>query len=367
MSDFTVFICGTFADLQQERRSVLEAVEALRLRHDSMEYFGARDARPLDVCLEEVRKSDVLVVIVGHRYGSLATDLGISYSEAEYRAALELNKPCYVFFKSDDVELKPREMELDPDKLRLLLAWKKALSDRHTVAVFGTPAELAVRVVAALNKVIEAQRAAAVNVGTRASHAGVREVVDGVDDLVELTLDAGYSPGIVIGAIRAALASFTSRKERLGVRVVILSGGDAAGATRVIAQALEKQGSDVWLEPLDDQSVRPGHLTGVLESAEIVLVLASSALHPEPWLMRELEAAIWRYMALPNGVAVIPVSIDNAAVPPLLRALAHVQIDTTDIAVGLGELIAAIDKYKIQRDAKGVQVVRAAGMLRRPA
>lgn len=80
-----VFLCGTFADLSDERKAVLGAVDRLGLQRGSMELFGARTERPIDVCLREVRQSDVLVVIVAHMYGSLVSDMGISFSEAEYR------------------------------------------------------------------------------------------------------------------------------------------------------------------------------------------------------------------------------------------------------------------------------------------
>ena len=62
---FTVFVCSTFDDLEQEREAVLDAVRRVQSRHNAMEFFGARPGRPIDVCLEEVGKSDLLVVIVG--------------------------------------------------------------------------------------------------------------------------------------------------------------------------------------------------------------------------------------------------------------------------------------------------------------
>jgi Domain of unknown function (DUF4062) len=88
-----------------------------------MEYFGARDSRPLEVCQEEVRQSDLLVVIVGHRYGTIAPGHEVSFSEAEYRLGVELGKPCYVFIASDEVPVPPRDTEQDPEKLRKLQAW----------------------------------------------------------------------------------------------------------------------------------------------------------------------------------------------------------------------------------------------------
>src|ERR1700731_7622 len=62
--NLTIFLCSTFADLAEERQAVLDAVRKLQLQHDSMEFFGARPGAPIETCLAEVRKSDILVVIV---------------------------------------------------------------------------------------------------------------------------------------------------------------------------------------------------------------------------------------------------------------------------------------------------------------
>jgi hypothetical protein len=147
--------------------------------------------------------------------------------------------------------------------------------------------------------------------------------------------------------------------------VVILGGDDAAATGRRVALALEKEGADVWLEALDHQGARPGQLTAILESAEVVIVLASALLQPEPWLLRELEAAIWRFIVLPNSVGVIPVSMDGAAVPPLFRALPNIGVNSEAPALGIREIVQAIKDYKSQRDAKGNQIVRGLGGLRR--
>src|SRR5215510_10048192 len=73
-ASFTVFVCSTFSDLSQEREAVLDAIRRLKLQHDSMEFFGARAEQPIETCLQEVRESDVLVVIVSHRYGTIVPD-----------------------------------------------------------------------------------------------------------------------------------------------------------------------------------------------------------------------------------------------------------------------------------------------------
>jgi uncharacterized protein DUF4062 len=150
----TVFICSTYSDLSSEREAVLEAVRRLKLQHDSMEFFGARDERPVETCLEEVRKSDVLVVIVGHLYGTLVSELSVSFSEAEYAEGVRLKKPCLIYVRDENVPVLPRYFEHDPEKLRLLGRWKATLRDRHTIVTFKGSRDLAAQVTADLKRII---------------------------------------------------------------------------------------------------------------------------------------------------------------------------------------------------------------------
>jgi tetratricopeptide (TPR) repeat protein len=151
---FTVFVCSTFDDLEQEREAVLDAIRRVQQRHSAMEFFGARAERPIDVCLDEVRKSDLLVVIVGLKYGSLPSGMEVSYSQAEYEEGVRLNKPCLVYLRDDDVPILPKYVERDPDKLRLLDGWKQMLNASHTAAKFESWSKLAVQVAADIGNVL---------------------------------------------------------------------------------------------------------------------------------------------------------------------------------------------------------------------
>ena len=119
-----------------------------------MEFFGARSGQPLETCLAEVRKSDILVVIVGHRYGTITPEKSVSFSEAEYDEGHRLRKPCLVYIRSDEVPILPRLMETDPEKLHLLIRWKETLRERHTVAAFQQGDDLAVQVAADLSRAV---------------------------------------------------------------------------------------------------------------------------------------------------------------------------------------------------------------------
>jgi hypothetical protein len=160
-TSLTVFVCSTYSDLSAEREAVLDAIRRLQLQHDSMEFFGARANQPIETCLAEVRRSNILVVIVGHRYGTLVPELGVSFSEAEYAEGQRLRKPCLVYIRDDNVPVLPKHMERDADKLRLLENWKATLQERHTVAGFRESTDLAVQVAADLGRTIsELQEAA---------------------------------------------------------------------------------------------------------------------------------------------------------------------------------------------------------------
>lgn len=106
--------------MAEEHAAVLDAIRKLQHQHGSMEFFGARTSSPIDTCLEEVRQSDVLVVIVGHRYGSLVLGESISFIEAEYAKGIRLGKPCFVYLRSDDVPILLKYIEHDPEKFRSL-------------------------------------------------------------------------------------------------------------------------------------------------------------------------------------------------------------------------------------------------------
>jgi putative nucleotidyltransferase with HDIG domain len=148
-----VFLCSTVLDLSDERERVLDAIRRLQFQHHSMEFFGARTDQPIESCFAEVRESDVLVVIVGLRYGNLVPGLGVSFSEAEYREGHRLGKECLVYIRDENVPILPKHIERDPQKMVLLEDWKHTLRERHTVVVFKDGERLSVQVTADLSSV----------------------------------------------------------------------------------------------------------------------------------------------------------------------------------------------------------------------
>lgn len=150
MVTFKVFVCSTVADLVVERGAVLGVINGLKVAHGSMEYFGARSARPIETCLDEVRRSDVLVLLLGHRYGSLVEGTTTSFTEAEYNEALRTNKTVLAYIMGDSVRVLPKDVESDAASRTRLAQWKAEVLARHTVGRFEQGQDLASKVEADL-------------------------------------------------------------------------------------------------------------------------------------------------------------------------------------------------------------------------
>ncbi len=77
------------------RRSVRSAVTALGHQPVMAENFGAQASSPQVACLDGLRKSDVVVLILGDRYGTVQPS-GFSATHEEYREA-QGRKPVLAF------------------------------------------------------------------------------------------------------------------------------------------------------------------------------------------------------------------------------------------------------------------------------
>jgi len=171
-----------------------------------MEFFGVRAEQPVETYLQEVQKSDVLVVIVGHRYGTIVPDLGISYSEAEYSEGYRLEKPCLVYIWDENVPILPRHMARDLQKLALLEKWKATLQEHHTVATFQDGSSLAVQVAADLPRpILDLEEIAKTRTAARSQASG--DLMAEVSDLVSDALQQGVAAASLLLAIRSSISS----------------------------------------------------------------------------------------------------------------------------------------------------------------
>jgi hypothetical protein len=93
---YQVFISSTYADLQEERQVVIQALLELDCIPAGMELFPAASEDQWTLIKQVIDDCDYYMVIVAGRYGSIGPD-SLSYTEMEYRYALDTGKPIIGF------------------------------------------------------------------------------------------------------------------------------------------------------------------------------------------------------------------------------------------------------------------------------
>lgn len=90
-----VFVSSTYTDLKEERQAAVEAI--LKAGHipAGMELFTAGDESQWDVIKRWIDESDIYVLILGARYGSINPKTGKSYTQMEFEYAVEIGKPLF--------------------------------------------------------------------------------------------------------------------------------------------------------------------------------------------------------------------------------------------------------------------------------
>lgn len=113
-----VFVSSTYKDLPEERQAAVSAI--LKAGHipAGMELFAAGDESQWESIKRWIVESDVYMLILGGRYGSIEPKSQLSYIELEYDYALSLKKPHFAIVV-DEGALEERVKEKGTDVLEL--------------------------------------------------------------------------------------------------------------------------------------------------------------------------------------------------------------------------------------------------------
>ena len=95
-----VFISSVIRDFEEFRDAAEVAIETLNHVPVRAEHFEASPDSPQQACLERVRDSDVLILILGERYGPPQSN-GVSATHEEYNEAARIGIPVLVFLQAD--------------------------------------------------------------------------------------------------------------------------------------------------------------------------------------------------------------------------------------------------------------------------
>src|SRR5579863_2840187 len=100
MASPRVFVSSTFYDLKQVRSDLHRFINDLGyvpvLNEMGTIPYG-KDDKLEEYCYKEISNIDILVSIIGGRFGSESQNNNLSVSQMEFKTALELNKQVYIF------------------------------------------------------------------------------------------------------------------------------------------------------------------------------------------------------------------------------------------------------------------------------
>ncbi|SKA14806.1 DUF4062 domain-containing protein [Novilysobacter spongiicola] len=97
-----VFISSLITGMEDERAAAKLAIDNLGHEPIIAEDFGAKASSPQVACLQAVRSADLVVLVLGARYGARQPS-GLSATHEEYREARG-SKPILVFVQDGEVE-----------------------------------------------------------------------------------------------------------------------------------------------------------------------------------------------------------------------------------------------------------------------
>jgi Domain of unknown function (DUF4062)/inactive STAND len=151
LMSISVFLSSTAKDLYEYREEAHRAIEGLDGYHCvRMETFGARAWNASDFCRAKVGECDLFIGIVGHLHGSSPRNSEQSFTELEYDAAVDYDKPRLMFLapKNFNVpnDLIDEELELDGTKRAKQKAFRQRVSNDHIWDTFHSPEDLGGRI-----------------------------------------------------------------------------------------------------------------------------------------------------------------------------------------------------------------------------
>jgi hypothetical protein len=147
-----VFISSVVGGFEEQRRAAVDAVTVLGHEPITVEQFAASSSTPQQACLAGVREADLVVLILGERYGEPQPS-GLSPTHDEYREARD-RKPVLVFVEAD--------VDPEPDQ-RIFITEVEGWATGHFRSSFSSVSDLRAAVTRGLHEHELAQSSGAVD------------------------------------------------------------------------------------------------------------------------------------------------------------------------------------------------------------
>ncbi len=137
---YQVFVSSTYQDLLEERKEIIQALLELDCMPSGMELFPAANEDQWTLIQKVIDDSDYYLVVVAGRYGSQDSD-DVSYTEKEYRYALQKGIPIIGFLHKEPNAIPRSKCETDAQKQAKLEQFRELVKSKM-VKFWSTPQEL---------------------------------------------------------------------------------------------------------------------------------------------------------------------------------------------------------------------------------
>lgn len=128
---YQVFISSTYTDLIEARSAAINTVLESYNFPVGMELFGADNDEQWTIIRELIDSSDFYILILGHRYGSISQQDGISFTEKEFDYAISKGLKILCFVRNNNVATHPHERDVNNENVDKLQQFRqKVLTDR---------------------------------------------------------------------------------------------------------------------------------------------------------------------------------------------------------------------------------------------
>ena len=108
----------------------MQALLELDCMPAGMELFPAASEEQWSWIQKVIDESDYYLVVLGGRYGTISKSTGISYTEMEYRYAVDSGKPVIAFLHQNPEKIQSGKTEHDPQSRKKLVQFRELLQQR---------------------------------------------------------------------------------------------------------------------------------------------------------------------------------------------------------------------------------------------
>jgi hypothetical protein len=151
---YQIFVSSTYADLKDERQSVIQALMEMDCIPAGMELFPAADEEQWLFIKKIIDDCDYYLLIIGGRYGSTTSD-GISYTEKEFDYAVNNGLKVVALIHGEPDNIPFGKSEQDPNLRVQLEKFKQKVMTGRLVKFWKTTEELPGLVALSLSKTIK--------------------------------------------------------------------------------------------------------------------------------------------------------------------------------------------------------------------